>query len=346
MPRRSLLNCLIAALTAVALAPAHGESDDASICLGAKESAAQTIAHCTSAIDADGLPDARRSAVFTRRGLAWFAQCDLESADPDLDAAIRLDSGSSWAYNGRAIVWMQKGDIDRAIADYDSAVRLKPDYAFALANRGNAWLIKGDADRALADLDAAVRLAPPQIELALTGRGKAWLAKGDIERALADFEAALKANPKYANALNGHAYARFCQGAFDAAAEDFAQEHKVRPDAESSIALVIARLRAGRDARAELAQAARSQVAGNGMPAGLALFAGTLTPKQALQVAGDRDPKLARQRICEAEFEVGEWFLVRKEVSEARRHLSVARDTCDQSRVEFAASSAELDRLP
>src|ERR1700739_4193549 len=252
--RAPLLKCLTAGLTLVVFASAHGDTDDVSACLHAKESAAQTIAHCTSATEAKGLADDKRATVFTQRGLAWMSSGDLARAADDFDTAIRFKGESSWAYNARAVLWMQKGDVDHAIADYERAVHLRPSYAFAWANLGNARLIKGDAERAVEDLSEAIRLAPPRIELALTGRGQAWLATGDFSRAFDDFEAALKANPNYANALSGRAYARFCQGAFDAAAADFTSERLIRKDAESAVDLVIAVRRGGPDGRAELAE--------------------------------------------------------------------------------------------
>jgi tetratricopeptide (TPR) repeat protein len=336
---------LVAGLALVVFASAHGDTDDVTGCLDATESATQTIAHCTSATEVKGLADDKRAALFTQRGLARMSVGDLERAGDDFDTAIRLDGGSSWAYNARAVVWMQKGDVDHAIADYERAVNLMPSYAFAWANLGNARLIKGDTERALADLGEAIRLAPTRIELALTGRGKAWLAKGDFDRALDDFEAALKANPKYANALSGRAYARFCQGSFDAAAADFASERLIRKDAESAIDLVIAARRGGHDGRDELAEVSRGFDTVKGLPPGLALFSGAVTPEQALQASSDRDPNVKRQRLCAASFEVGEWYLLLPDLSRARQYLTMARETCDPSQPDFSAAGAELSRL-
>lgn len=340
-----MLKCLGAVVALGWMASAHGEADDVSSCLGARDGAERTIAHCTAAAEAQGLADDKRSAIFTQRGLARMSKGDLQQAADDFDTAIRLDGESSWAYNARAVIWMQKGDVDRAIADYERAVHLKPGYAFAWANLGNAWLIKGDPERALTDLGEAIRLAPPRIELAFTGRGKAWLAKGEFDRAVEDFEAALKANPKYANALSGRAYARFCQGAFDAAAADFTSERQIRADGESAVDLLIAVRRGGHDAKAELAEVVKGFDRNQGLPPGLALFSGAVTPDQALQASGDRDPNVKRQRLCAASFEVGEWYLLRPDPARARQYLAMARETCDQSQPEFAAAGAELSRL-
>jgi tetratricopeptide (TPR) repeat protein len=338
---RGLLACLALACGPVA----HAQGDEVWACLNVKDGVAQTVAHCTAAIEAKDLADAKRAALFTQRGLARMANRDLERAREDFDAAIHLDDNSAWAHNSRAVLRMQNGNVEQAISDYEQAVRLKPAYAFAWANLGNARLIRGDAGHALADLDEAIRLAPPRIEIALTGRGKAWLAKGDFDRAIEDFDAALKAKPQYANALSGRATARFCKGDFDAAAEDSRSERLLRKDAETAIDLLIALRRGGHDARTELAQISKEFDAAQGLPPAIALFSATLTPEQTLQAAGDRDPNVQRQRLCAAQFQVGEWYLLQSHAAQAREHLTRARETCDQSQPGFAAAGAELARL-
>jgi tetratricopeptide (TPR) repeat protein len=320
-------------------------ADEVSACFKAADGSTQTIAHCTAASELKDIPDERRAAMLTQRGLARAATGDFDRAREDFDASIRLNGESAWAYNARAVVWMQKGDVERAISDYEHAVHFKPDYAFAWANLGAARLVKGDADGALRDLDEALRRAPPRVELALTSRGKAWLAKGDFDRALADFDGAVKVNPKYANAISGRAYARFCQGDFEGAAADFRSARSIRMDAESAVDLIIAVRRSGRDGRAETAAMVKEFSTGQGVPPGLALFGGEITPQQALQASEDRDPKIKRLRLCASSFEVGEWYVLQRDWTLARQYLQMARDTCDPSQRGFAAAGAELARM-
>ena len=75
---------------------AQADADDAAACMAAKDGPVQTIAHCTTAIDAPDLPDARRATLLTQRGLARMATRELERAREDFDAALRLDSGAAW----------------------------------------------------------------------------------------------------------------------------------------------------------------------------------------------------------------------------------------------------------
>jgi len=326
---------------------AQADADDAAACMAAKDGPVQTIAHCTTAIDAPDLPDARRATLLTQRGLARMAARDLEHAHEDFDAAVKLDGNAAWAYNARAVYWMQKGEAGKAVGDYERAVQLKPDYAFAWANLGNARLIQGDVDRALADLDEAVRRAPPRLEIVFTTRGRARLAKGDYAHALEDFSAALSANPRHANALSGLAYVHFCQGDFDAAAAKFAQERSVRQDDESAVDLLLAVRRGGHDGKATLAElVGHERPADQGLPPALALFSGAIGPAQVLQSAEDHDPQARRQRHCAAEFALAEWYLLGSDTASARKYFAAARDSCNPAQGEFAAAGAELARLP
>lgn len=340
-----MLKRLVTALALLGAVSAHGEGDDAAACLSSHAAPAQTITLCSAADAIKELPDDRRAAVLTQRGLARMAGGDLPHAREDFDTAIRLKGDSSWAYNSRAVNWMQLGEVEHAIADDEQAVKLAPGYAFAWANLGNARLVHGDVDQAMSDLDQAVKLAPGRIEIVLTSRGRVWLAKGDCEHAYADFGAALQANPRHANALSGRAYAQFCRGDFEAAAADFRSERTLRKDGESAVDLVIALRRAGHDAQTELAELRKDSDPANGQVPGLALFGGTITPEQALQAASDRDPHMQRQRSCAANFEVGEWYLLNADLPHARQHLEKARQACDPSLRQFGAAVAELARL-
>ena len=341
----SLLKPLSAALGLLAMVSARADGDEASLCLNSREAPAQTISHCSAANENKTLPDERRAAVLTQRGLASMAKRDLDHARADFDAAIALNGSSYWSYNSRAVLWMQLGDADRAIADGERAVELNPRYAFAWANLGNARLVHGDVDPALAALDKAIQLAPERMEIPYTSRGRAWLARGDCAQARADFNAALQANGRYANALSGRGYAQFCSGDFEAAAADFRSERVLRKDGESAMDLLIAVRRSGHDGQAELAEARSESDPATGMATGLALFSGTITPEQALQAISDRDPRVQRLRSCSASFEVGEWYLLKTDVPRARQYLAQARETCDPSLGQYAAAGAELARL-
>jgi lipoprotein NlpI len=320
-------------------------SDDGRSCVEGNGKPEETIVACSRFVAGEILPEAQLATAYNRRGMAYFRNHEISQAIADFDNAIRLSPQYASAYNNRGIVLQDQGDVIRALEDFDAAIRLNPKYAFALANRGVARLAKGDADAAIEDFDAALALNLPRSELVLTGRGKARMAKGDFDRAIADFDAALKVNAKYANALGGRAYARFCQGRFDAAAADFSLERELRPDSEASIGLFLAQARGGHDAKAALAESVKDVDPQQGLPSGVALFLGRITPEQVLQSVSDKDPKTQRDRTCKANFHVGEWYLLNGQTDLARAHLAKATQLCDKSFAEFAAARAELGRL-
>jgi tetratricopeptide (TPR) repeat protein len=300
---------------------------------------------CTPAIDGGRLTPREMATALNLRGLDWLGKGELKRAHGDFEAAIRSDPEDAWGYDNRGVAHQKMGEIDAALADFDSAIRLKPKFALALADRGAARLANGDVDRAIADLDAALALNPPQPEVALKTRGDARMAKGEYAAAIVDFDAAIKRRPDYAGAYNGRAYARFCLGAFDAAAADFILARQYRTDAESGVGLVIASLRGGHDGQADLEEARKGLDAAKEMPPGLALFGGALSPEQTLQTATDANPKIQRRRACSANFQVGEWYLMQLDTARARLHLNMARVACDKSAPEYSGAVAELARL-
>lgn len=336
---------LLGVIACTVLHCASASEAELAACLGEPGAAGQVIPRCTTALQASDITAANRSAVYTKRGLAYMADGDLRRARDDLDQAIALDTTSTWALNARAVLFMQLGLTDQAIGDYEAAIKIKPGYAFALSNLASARLVQGDTDRALANFSEAIRLAPERLEIALTGRGKVWLARGEYDRAAEDFSAALKLNPRYANALSGRAAAHFCKAEFAAAADDIRSERSIRRDPQSSVELLIAVRRAGQDGRTELAQIVQADGDKKGEVPGIALFRGTISPEQALQSTNDKDSLAQRQRQCTTNFAVGQWYLLQSDIERARVWLGAARERCDQSRAEYAEARADLERL-
>jgi lipoprotein NlpI len=82
-----------------------------------------------------------------------------------------------------------------------------------------------------------------------------------------------------------------------------------------------------------------------GLAPGVALLLGRVSPEQALQAASDNNAKIQRDRSCAANFQVGEWYLLKGRTDQAREHLSRATALCDKSFPEFAAARSELARL-
>jgi tetratricopeptide (TPR) repeat protein len=284
--------------------------------------------------------DPSDAVAYNDRGNLLRSRGQDDRAIADYDAAIKLNPGYAYPYNGRANAWRAKGDIDRALADYDHAIRLNPSYATAIVNRGAAWRIKGDSDRAIADYDAAIRLNPADAS-AFNSRGNAYNDRQDYERAVADFSTAIRLDPNATASYRSRGYANFCQVRFEAAASDLAHAVEREPgDAYATIWLYLARGHArDQTAAAELeTNAARLNRAEWPYPVA-ELYLGRRTVADTLTAPANPGGR------CEAQFYVGEWHLLRGEMSAARAALRAAADTCPGTFIEALGAKAELRRI-
>jgi tetratricopeptide (TPR) repeat protein len=201
------------------------------------------------------------------RANAWTHKRDFDRAIADYSKAIRLDPTLAGAFVGRGMARAAKGDTDRAIADYGKAIRLDPGFALAFHSRGSAWRAKGDLDRAVADYDAAIRLRPDDAP-ALSGRGDAEAERGNHRKALADKLAAVALVEKTAE--NSGYFSdvgdiHYALGAYAEAEPWFATAVELTPGSNwDRLYLHLARVRQGKDARAELERYAATLDANTG----------------------------------------------------------------------------------
>jgi Tfp pilus assembly protein PilF len=330
--------CAVLLLLGPVIAASQRDSDDCSYMRGASWMAA-----CTRIIDdLSESPNAHSVAHYVR-GMGYAAEGDRDRAMADLDEAIRLDPKFAFPYVSRGNLHVLAGSLDSALADYNRAIELNPKLAVAHQYRGSFYYGKGDFDRAIADLAEAIRLNPRD-ELAYRNRGKAHLAKGEFDRADADYHYAIRLNPKSASAFRDRGNLRFLTGDFVAAAEDMlrAMEAPQDIDRERWIDAVLwrylARARAGDDALPELkANVGRLKV--RGWLSAIALHLGQLSPDATLAVAVNSDER------CIANFHVGQWHLLKRDVAQARNALQNAVDTCTKIQIEHDVAAADLKRL-
>ena len=111
--------------------------------------------------------DSRKAAALN--GRCWARALggrELDQAQRDCDAALRLQPRTPAFLDSRGLVELRRGETDRARADYDAALASTPKLAFSLYGRGVAKLRKGDAEGGRADIAAATALDPGAPELA------------------------------------------------------------------------------------------------------------------------------------------------------------------------------------
>jgi tetratricopeptide (TPR) repeat protein len=88
----------------------------------------------------------------------WGQQ--LDKAEADCDAALRLDPNNGAILDSRGLVRLRRGELDPAIADYNAALKQLPKDAWSLYGRGVARLRKGLKAEGDADIVAAVAADP------------------------------------------------------------------------------------------------------------------------------------------------------------------------------------------
>jgi lipoprotein NlpI len=65
-----------------------------------------------------------------------------------------------------------------------------------------------------------------------------------------------------------------------------------------------------------------------------------------MQAAESTDRAEQKERVCEAQFYVGEYALLQGKTSEAEKFFKAAFEGCPTNFVEYVGAKAELDRLP
>jgi formylglycine-generating enzyme required for sulfatase activity len=279
--------------------------------------------------------------AYYNRGRLWHVNAVYGNAIDLYTFAIGLDPKHVGAYRHRGLAWLITGQTDRAIADFNEAIRLDSKDAGVYRDRGYARLVKEDVDGAIADFSEAIRLDPKLVN-AYTGRGEAWLARDEFDRAVADYAEAIQLDPSNVNHHVERGYANFLRADFSAAAADLHRALNLNPydyrEQDLILFRYLARSRAGQEARAEL-EAARTFDVWLGKTT-FDLYLGDATPEESLKSGSSTTER------CKAAFYVGQWYLIRGERAEARRHLqSAAADQCNQAIPHHRAAVVELKRI-
>ncbi len=200
--------------------------------------------------------DKRRMGLLDALGLAGLAlqRGDLDSAETQVRAALKIDPKSADAYTLLAVIADQRGQADAAGGYYAKAVQLAPGKGDVLNNYG-AWLCgHGRVADSLAQFDAALQdpaYATPAA--ALGNAGACALRAGQAARAEDNLRRALQIDPGNVAALGAMAQLRFNQGQYlDARA--FMQRRLVAAPADRDALLLAAQIE---DRMGDAAAAAR-----------------------------------------------------------------------------------------
>jgi lipoprotein NlpI len=250
-------------------------------------------------------------------------------------------------YNSRGNALYDKGDYEKAIDDYTRAIKIDPKHARVYYNRGLASKNKGDYERAIEDYTRTIEIDPKYVD-AFIHRGNAWVNKGDYERAIEDYTMAIENGPKYARVYYYRGNVYFIQGRFAEAEKDYEMyiRFRVEPrNISSMLWLYLARERAGKEGRKDLAEQAQQLDLAEWPGPVFSLYLGNAEPYEVLETTKDTDKKVERERRCEALFYLGQYYLLRDEKEKAKLKFMQTIDTGVTNFFEYRWAEAELERL-
>jgi lipoprotein NlpI len=284
--------------------------------------------------------------AFTGRGLARELKGDFDGALQDYNQAIRLQPRNTNALNDRALIYDErKEDHDRAIQDFDRAIAIRPDYSEAFSNRAHSYFAKGDYARAIQDYDQAIKLEP-----SYTGnffdRATAFNSMRDYARALQDLDQARRLNPKDPDLWCRLGITNFYLGRLKTAQEALGHSLTLLPDSPFLVVwLFLASSRGGHDAKDEMkANSARLKSTDWPRPA-VQMYLGSLSSRDLLLSAKDKDDKKTKVRTCQAYFYLGQDALMHGRLAEAKDLFEKSVKVGSAATYEYVGAVAELDRM-
>jgi tetratricopeptide (TPR) repeat protein len=363
--------------TVVAAKPAGGEqaNDDgrAAYMRGDYDAAIRLY---TQTLETGNLSDRAQAVVYTGRGMAHERRREYDAEIADCEAAIRIWPESPQAYVHRAYAYRAQKAYDLALADLEVAIHLLPDNAFAYQVRGDTYLGKHQYDLAIASYDEAIRLRPDYVD-AYYFRALTYRREDQPDRAMADLNEAIRLKSDYADAYELRGILRSNDGQYDAAMADFATAIRLKPNGPAAYAargtrefslgqlaaaaadfdrhvqlaptagygalwLHLVRVKAGVDDADEFARNLAKADRSKWPNPVLALYHGELTPEEMRAAITQDDPDARRDQLCETDFYIGEYELLRKNTAAAKPLLQRAADQCPANLRERFAARAEL----
>ncbi|MCI0336245.1 MAG: tetratricopeptide repeat protein [Acidobacteria bacterium] len=101
-----------------------------------------------------------REGVIVRRGIEHFREQEYTEAEQQLQAAIKLNRGNSWAWYNLGLLYMTQRNWNKALDAFDQALNgnIRPDWieVWSYIYRGNCWDMIGQRERAIAEYNKAI----------------------------------------------------------------------------------------------------------------------------------------------------------------------------------------------
>jgi tetratricopeptide (TPR) repeat protein len=305
----------------------------------------------------------------------------------DFGKAIELDPDNAKLYKGRSFAYRDTSRYKEAIEDMNVVIRLKPDIG-EFHQRGEFFLRDGQYAAAVADFNRVIAMdasAQNYLSLAVERRGTAYMGLGEYTRAIDDFSEVMRLANSSTDFMSGagmRAYAYRAAQQYDKAISDYDELLRRNPKVTGYyLYRAMANIEAGRlaDAQADLDRGGSSGFSalisyivqarqGNDDDSRLKaevttpdlqgadlliyeLFLGRSTPDRVVAAAEAKMSLHAwpeRSLLCRTKGFVGEWYLLKRKIAEAREQFKYVADNCgaiSSALMIFPTAIAELARL-
>lgn len=205
--------------------------------------------------------------------------------------------------------------------------------------RAQAERALGLLDAALADAEVRVLLQPSSAD-ALVSMAGILDAIGRQRDAITRLDQALALEPDNVNALRLRGWLAFFDGRPDEAIQGLERALTLRPDdAYAALWLHIVSARSGRGGR--LASAAKNVDMAVWPAPVIQFYRGEIDRNAFRAATQSRDPIKHGEQTCEANFYLGEWYLLENARAEADPFMFYAATNCPKTFVEWAAARTE-----
>jgi tetratricopeptide (TPR) repeat protein len=262
-----------------------------------------------------------------------------------LAVAPMMGAAQSVQYRSPAGVEYRASADTGAIARAQAALAGNPSNVDAIIALGLAQAGLMQYREAIATFTRGIAIAPSN-PLLYRWRGHRYLSVRDFERARTDLERGVSLDSACYGCLYHLGIVRYVAGDFALAADAFARALPIAPDsgefAGSVDWLWMSLSRAGRraEAQAVLDRYADSVTAENAYARRILLYRGTIGPEQVITPADT-----AGVQVATLSYGVGNWYMVRGEIANARPWFERAVRTSGWPAFGFIAAEAELRRL-
>lgn len=168
------------------------------------------------------------STPFYQLGMLAEAKDSLSAAIGFYSKAIERNAGVKKYFYQRGIQYFKLKNYSEAIADFSKTIQFNPNDADAYNDRGSAYRMTNELDKAAADYLQASKLGKSTI--AFNNLADVYRAQKQYKKAITTLDQAIQFNADDKLLLNSRGYAKFEDGNYKSAIDDFKKVTTLTPE--------------------------------------------------------------------------------------------------------------------